>query len=133
MKKFISAALAVVMAATSTVALAGSAEARHRDRHYGYNNYHYNHNYYRRHHHHNNDAVAAGILGLALGAIIVGTAQNNYARRNTYVRRDYYAGDGYARDARWEHIRRCEARYRSYDRRTDTFIGRDGREYYCNL
>jgi len=124
MKKLISTALAVIIASTSTVGLTGAAEARHRDRYYGHNNYyHYDGYRYRRHHHSNGDAVAAGILGFALGAIVAGTAQRNY------VRRDYYQ----ARDPAWDHIRRCENRYRSYDRYSDTFIGRDGRRYYCTL
>ncbi|MCC6921378.1 MAG: BA14K family protein [Alphaproteobacteria bacterium] len=130
-KKIISTALALAMAATSTVGLASTAEAR--GRHHGYYSNGYDGHYYRRrHHNHNGDAIAAGVLGFALGAIVVGSTQ-----RRT-VRRDYdggrYYDSGYDRyDSRYDHVRRCEARYRSYDRRTDTFIGRDGREYYCNL
>ena len=123
MKKFISAALAFTMLATSSVALAGTSEARQRN--HGYYNNDDNGHYYRRdRRHHNGNAAGAAILGFALGAIIVGSQQN----RRSY---DYDRYD--SRDATWDHIRRCEARYRSYDRRTDTFIGRDGREYYCNL
>lgn len=123
MKKFISTALAVMIASTSTIGFAGEAEARRGDRYRNHYNYNYDHYRYRRHHHHNGDAVAAGILGLALGAIIVGSAQRNHAQR------DYY----YDRDPGRDHVRRCERRYRSYDRYSDTFIGRDGRRYYCTL
>jgi len=36
--------------------------------------------------------------------------------------------------SRWErHVARCEARYRTYDRHSDTFIGNDGYEYKCRL
>lgn len=31
------------------------------------------------------------------------------------------------------HVARCEARYRSYDEWSDTFIGNDGRERRCRL
>jgi hypothetical protein len=120
MKKLLSAAMAAIVAATSIVAFTGDADARRRDRYY--DRHHYNDNYRYRHHHNNNDELAAGIVGFALGAIVAGTA-NNYARRNSY----------YVRDPGWEHIRRCEATYRSYDRYSNTFIGYDGRRYYCNL
>lgn len=126
MKKLISVALAFSMLATSLAALAGTSEARHRDRHYD-NYYYYDHHnrdYDRRHRDRNNDAAAAAIIALALGAIIIGSQSNRRDRHD----------DGYRyRDSNWDHIRRCEARYRSYDRRTDTFIGRDGRRYYCSL
>jgi hypothetical protein len=31
------------------------------------------------------------------------------------------------------HVARCEARYRSYDRSTDTYMGFDGKEHACRL
>jgi hypothetical protein len=31
------------------------------------------------------------------------------------------------------HISRCEARFRSYDRSTDMYMGFDGRHHYCRL
>jgi len=31
------------------------------------------------------------------------------------------------------HVERCDARYRSYDHRTDTFVGYDCDEHYCQL
>jgi len=59
--------------------------------------------------------VAAGIIG---SAIIAGS------------HRRYH--DGYSRSSRWErHVRRCYRAYRSYDERTDTFIGYDGIERRC--
>lgn len=57
------------------------------------------------------EAAAAGIFGLAAGAI-AGAAAG--------------AADGTRRA-------RCEARYRSYDWRSNTFIGADGRRYECRL
>ena len=32
-----------------------------------------------------------------------------------------------------EHVERCEDRFRSYDRRSDTYLGFDGDRHYCNL
>lgn len=124
MRKFISSFMAVAMLATSALAFTGESEARSR-------RHHDNYRHYDDHRRHNNDGdVAAAIIGLALGAIVIGSL----AERNRRENRDYGYDDRYDRgDANWEHVRRCEARYRSYDRYSDTFIGRDGRRYYCNL
>lgn len=122
MRKFISMAVAGAMLAASSLTFVGEAEARRGGKYY--ERHHHHERYYDRRHRRGNDAAAAAIVGLALGAIIVGT-QN---------RQTYRYDRGYdRRDAYWEHVRRCEQRYRSYDRRSDTFIGRDGRRYYCNL
>lgn len=125
MKKFLSTAMAAAIAVSGTLAFTGDAEAR------------------QRHHHHNNngDEIAAGILGFALGAVVAGAASNYYAPRRDYYyaaprpypRRYYAPRASYYADPAAAHIARCEARYRSYDRYSDTFIGRDGRRYYCNL
>ena len=135
MKKIVSSLLAFTMLATSSVTLAGESEARGRRHHDGYyDNGYYKNGYYDRHHrrgrHSDGDMAAAAIVGLALGAIIVGSTTQ---RQRTTT---YYYDDGYSRSVNsgyWEHVRRCESRYRSYDRGSDTFIGRDGRRYYCNL
>lgn len=58
---------------------------------------------------------AAGIFGLAAGAIIGGAAA------------------AAANNARNNHVAACEARYRSYDRVSDTYIGTDGRRHACVL
>jgi hypothetical protein len=76
---------------------------RHGHRH---SRYRHGHRYY-----YNDGAVAAGIVGLAAGAIIAGAASTNY---NTW-------------------IARCEARYRSFDRRTGTYLGYDGYRHPCRL
>lgn len=131
MRKIISTALAVAMLAASSLTFVGEAEARRGGKYYERHHHHERH--YDRRHRRGDDAAAAAIIGLALGAIIVGTQQQS-RRGNTYYDDRSYRNDGYdRRDAYWEHVRRCEARYRSYDRRSDTFIGRDGRRYYCNL
>ena len=71
--------------------------------------------------HHRAGDVALGVLG---GLIISGAIANS--RREAFpaqpVRR---------RPARGSHFDWCERRYRSYDARSDTFIGYDRREHYC--
>ena len=60
-------------------------------------------------------AIGAGILGFAAGAAIAGAA-----RDRAYA----YEGD---------HVAACEDAYRSYDPRTDTYLGYDGYRHYCEL
>ncbi|MEP7452535.1 hypothetical protein [Phyllobacterium sp. SB3] len=59
-------------------------------------------------------AIAAGIVGLTLGALAVGAASQ--AKK---------------RDADRERHARCYSRYSNYDERSGTFIGRDGQRYRC--
>lgn len=62
--------------------------------------------------------VGAGIFGFIAGAAIASGINN--------------ANDGY--DRGWEsHVARCEARFRSYNARTDTYLGYDGDYHRCNL
>ncbi|SHF27854.1 BA14K-like protein [Kaistia soli DSM 19436] len=68
-------------------------------------NYYYN-NY--------NSALAAGVFGLAAGAIIGGAVANNNQQR--------YAND---------YIAYCSQRYRSFNAATGTYTGYDGRQYRC--
>jgi hypothetical protein len=56
--------------------------------------------------------------GLSFGIIVEDDDDDDY-------RRGYALSDS--------HIDRCEARYRSYDAETDTFLGYDGERHYCNL
>jgi hypothetical protein len=65
----------------------------------------------------NNDATAAAIIGFALGAAILGT-QND-------ARMSY----GYSQDR--NHGRLCSRKYRGYDFRSNTYLGRDGYRHYC--
>jgi len=85
-------------------------------RRYRHGHYHGHRHYYYRHGHryYYNDGYyygGAAIVGLAAGAIIAGAASSNY---NTW-------------------IARCEARYRSFDRRTGTYLGYDGYRHPCRL
>ena len=65
----------------------------------------------------NGDALAAGIIGFALGAAIQG---NQYDSARSYS----YRGDR-------GHVASCRARYPSYDQRSDTYLGPDRYRHYC--
>lgn len=72
----------------------------------------------------NLDPLAAGIFGLALGAIIGGAVSNGNGP--SY-------GDRVIGRVDNSHAARCYARFRSYDERSDTYLGYDGNRHYCNL
>jgi len=87
MKRIIGALMAAVVA---TTAFAPAASAR--DYHRGYYSYD--------HHRDHGDAVAAGVVGLALGAIIgsaITSDNHRYRDRGYYYNRGYY-NRGYYRD-----------------------------------
>lgn len=61
-------------------------------------------------------AVIAGFTGLVVGGMIAEHAHRHHAHDT------------------WEqHVRRCEARYVSYDAESDTYVGYDGRDHRCRL
>lgn len=75
-------------------------------------------NYERRHRDHDrgdSTAIIAGILGFALGAAIVGSAEQADKARTA--------------DASWDAY--CAKKYRSYDRHSRTYLGADGLRHYC--
>ena len=138
MKKFISTAAAAAILALSTLtgAMPASAAPVYRshlqqDRYIGNycdqnpsagqcNDWRVNHNrwnnnqyqgFYRYHQNDNGFGgnLAAGLFGFAVGAAVAGSLDGN------------------------GHVRACEVRYRSYDRRSDTFLGYDGARHYCRL
>lgn len=80
-------------------------------RHYGYRGYRGGYRGYGYRHHHRNDAgaaIAGGIFGMALGAMIAGSAaQNSNA------------------------VQYCASRYRSYDPGSGTYLGYDGYRHPC--
>ncbi|ESY88780.1 BA14K family protein [Mesorhizobium australicum] len=114
---------------------------------------------WRRWHHHghghgNGDAVAAGVLGLAAGALIGGALANDrpppdsdryyddgYYDREVRVRpapvRRYYAepqvvyADRYAEPWTRGWYEYCSDRYRTFNSRTGTFTGSDGEQHFC--
>ncbi|MGO4449154.1 BA14K family protein [Phyllobacterium sp. TAF24] len=135
------AILATAAFATIAVPLASSASADDwgwRDR-----------GYYRHHRgHRGGDALAAGAIGLAAGALIGGAlaqprepdvVYRDYDDRPVYraapvrvyreVRPAYY-GSAQPWSQSW--YRYCADRYRSFNPETGTFRGYDGREYFCN-
>ena len=132
--------LSLAVAATTLGATAGFAEARDRNRD----------GYWRedggvvyrkpRRHHHGNDALVGGALGLATGVIIGGAL----ASQPRYVEPDYYPEPEprviYRRQPvyvpsyepwtqSWYDY--CSQRYRSFNPRSGTYIGYDGREHFC--
>ncbi|TPM53111.1 BA14K family protein [Mesorhizobium sp. B2-2-4] len=106
---------------------------------------------HRRHHDHG-DAVAAGVLGLAAGALIGGALANQqppprdyyddgYYDRDVRIRpapvRRYYAepqvvyADRYAEPWTRGWYDYCSDRYRTFNARTGTFTGNDGEQHFC--
>ena len=117
--KTLAAGLALTIGATSLV---GTAEARHRNRH--------------------GDAVAAGILGFAAGAILSGAlARPRYYEY--YERAPVYRAPPpvaynqapvyYSRPDPWtpEWYAYCSDRYRSFNEETGYFRGYDGNYHFC--
>jgi hypothetical protein len=142
MKTLIAALGAFAMLATGTLATAtpAAADGYYRDygRHGGYRD-RGRYNDYRRHHHRGgDDALAAGVIGLGVGALLGGAIASD--NRRSY---DINEGPVYREAPRYRaapvyrggnsHVEACYARYRSYDARSDTFVGYDGNAYRCNL
>ena len=67
----------------------------------------------------NGAAVAAGVVGLALGAIIIGAAASA-ANKGQQAASEY---------DRW--VAYCRGKYRSFDAATGTFLRSDGRRQQC--
>lgn len=124
--KPIAATLALTIGAVSIVS---TAEARHRRHHHGGDH---------------GDAVAAGIFGLAAGALLGSAlAQPRYRYYDYYEPAPVYAPGPpviydpapvyYARPEPWtpEWYAYCDSRYRSFDPRTGYFRGYDGEYHFC--
>ena len=94
--------------------------------------------------------IVAGILLGAIGGAIIANEINrskkkkqrhyNHRHNPSHVyNEDIYVDRRHQRRVRhnpriseWErHVRRCQRAYRSYDERSDTYIGYDGRERRC--
>lgn len=140
MKKIISSFCAAALLGTSLLAGMGSAEAagvghrryQQQDRYIGdfcgrnprarqcndwrSNREHWGDEQYRgfyRSHRHDrgfDNGVAASIFGLAIGTMLNGAVNNGSS-----------------------HVRACQNRYRSYNVRTDSYMGYDGKHHRCQL
>lgn len=136
-KALVLSAAAMATVLTSLPAAHAGERWRHRDD-YRYNSYR---------HRGNGDAVAAGVIGLAAGALIGGALaqprdrviitdgpyeDRRYYRepapRVTYSRAPSYAVEPWSRE--W--YRYCSDRYRSFNSNDGTFVGYDGVRRFCN-
>lgn len=109
---------AAAVAATTALLLTATPPAMARDHH------HHRHHHRYHHHHRHHHRIGAGIAGFAAGAIIGGAL----AQHRDYGP-DYYAyqpGPSYRQRVRW-----CMHHYRSYDLRTQTYMGYDGYRHHC--
>jgi hypothetical protein len=133
---FKTAILSAAVAATTLVTLPAANAG---DRYWRNNGRHYHHS-----HSNGGDLAAAGILGLAAGALVVGLASqpepvyaNPYRQPRPRPIREYpetvyldeYAGGLVPWSAEWYDY--CSDRYRSFNPRSGTFIGYDGGEHFC--
>jgi hypothetical protein len=102
-------------------------------------------------HHSSNDGLALGAVGLATGLIVGGAIASGpryrseervyidppveyYEPAPVYRRARPVVVDSYGSLEPWSPswYRYCSNRYRSFDSRSGTFIGYDGRSYFCN-
>jgi len=130
----LAASLFATVAAPLTEASAGR---RHHGYHgHGYHGSQYHHRPHHRHKHrsHRGDAVAAGIIGLGIGAIIGSAmAQPPQSPPPRVIYRDpprpvHYSYEPWSPG--WYDY--CARRYRSFNPDTGTFRGYDGRDHFCN-
>lgn len=117
-----------------------------RQRFYNHREYSERNQYRQRHvyrHHRNNDAIALGIIGLGVGAIIGSALANSHNQPRVIYRpapahRDYYPAaprtvHSGGRFEPWTRswFRYCENKYRSFNASTGTYRGYDGRDHFC--
>ncbi|MGK6319323.1 hypothetical protein [Sphingomonas sp. DT-204] len=102
---FKKATLGLALGATALVATAAPAEAQ---RWRGYRGYH--------HHHYDRTgpAIAAGVLGLAVGAAIASSSRDRYYDRPYYYDRGYYPQPYYYERDYYRYRPRCYTEWR-YD------------------
>ena len=104
MRKSLTVAMAALTFGGAVAATAAPAEARSHGYYNGYNGGYYGGGGY--HHHHNNTgaAVAAGVVGLALGAALA-SSNSNHGYYNSGYSRSYayapYYGDSYYAQPRY--------------------------------
>ncbi len=149
MNKFVKSAVALIAGTASLVVPLANANAGDW---YGRDGVFVERHHVVRRHHRNDDALAAGIIGLAAGAIIVG-ALNQPRSAPIYRPRPVYRSvpiyDTYPdaplpprRIVRYndqvepwtrDWYRFCTNRYRSFNPETGTYRGYDGRNHFCTV
>lgn len=72
------------------------------------------------------DSVASGLFGFGFGAILGGAIANSNNNGNG----DRLIGPVHGGTS---HVQACFNRFRSYDQRSDTYMGFDGIRHRCNL
>ncbi|TIV44160.1 MAG: BA14K family protein, partial [Mesorhizobium sp.] len=93
------------------------------------------------------DALAAGVVGLAAGALIGSALSNPGPRyydpayddgyyvdrpvRRYYVQPRVVYADRYAEPWTRDWYEYCSDRYRTFNSRTGTFTGNDGEQHFC--
>lgn len=85
--------------------------------------------WYRNNHRNQDDVVAAGLFGLAAGAIIGGAAASAAAASEPTVVVVPDASGYVAGTEAW--LQYCSDRYRSFDPQSGTFLGYDGMRHDC--
>lgn len=75
------------------------------------------------------DATASGLFGFTFGAILGSAIANNNSNNNNNGQGTYTQSGNFSQS----HVDACFARYKSYDERTDSFLGYDGNRHLCNL
>lgn len=73
------------------------------------------------------DNISAGIFGIAFGAALGSIIANGAANNNRGDVVVYREGNGGG------NVDACYARYKSYDERTNTYLGYDGIRHQCRL
>src|SRR5690606_18632449 len=144
MNRTVRAAIASAAIAATLLVPTAQTLAGHRSWHGG----HHVHKYERHHHHHrfrrgpvvvwhehsSGDAFVAGMMGLALGAIIAGAAA---APEPVYdLPADYYPAPPAPLDGTLEPWTPawydwCARRFRSFDAKSGTYMGFDGKRHFC--
>lgn len=158
----------LALSGSAMILSAGLTSANAHD--YGYSHYHHHgspvivekHVYKQHHHHHHHQkrvvrkkdntgaAIAAGIVGLAAGAVILGTLNNNrqqryvaprhapqvYHQQRTYQPQGYQAPRVVEYDTRpqpWtqEWYSYCASKYRSFNPQTGRFLTYSGQYKLC--
>lgn len=87
--------------------------------------------YYRPYRRHNGAAVAAGVIGLAAGALAGAAIANTPPRRTVIVEQPVYPY--YPAPYTGEWYRLCAQKYRSFRASDGTYLGYDGYRHVCRI